>query len=193
MSFDLALVVNKHTPEIQKQWASTKPSFDKVTTVMDGLKTKKQEDGSKMLEINKTEQEVIDHDSWYDWVNAHVDDVMGNIPVDSMTSETREFRKEMISAMRMMKSGDAHMKQGEIVELSFEVGAEQFLFGYCAVCVNDREKKEMHVAVSGFGKKWQQAVGMKMDRPWWDSHADDVKGFLRHGALDQLKGYLRIA
>merc|ERR1719263_641916 len=118
----------------------------------------------------------------------HADDVMGGHP-ESESAEV--FKTSMVRSLKTMRMGTATMRDGQLVELNYADAEAQFIFGYTAVCVNMKKVQEMHVFVSGFGKKWESAPGHALDKPWWDDNADNVKGFVKYGALKQAKDLLQ--
>lgn len=175
-----------HCATVNKALLTIKPQYDTTQAYMKNLQTKEGE--GKFTEISMTDSMCIDYSDWDDWCEMHADDVMGGHP-ESKGAEV--FKKSMIRSLKGMRMGTATMRDGQFVELNYADAAAQFIFGYTAVCANMREVREMHVFVSGFGKKWESAPGHALDKPWWDDNAANVKAFVKYGSLSQVQENLQ--
>lgn len=180
---DLALVASTHTKNIDQLLLNTKAQHDLGTSYLAELHAK----GCRLDEIAKKDMMVISYDDWADWVQSHVDDIMGGQPE---SKSAQSFKENMIRSLKSMRIGKGSMKQAGLVELSYTDEEEQFIFAYAVVCCNDTKKKEMHVMVSGFGKKWMSPQGAPLDSAIWEARTPAIMGYLNHGALMQLKQQL---
>lgn len=137
----------------------------------------------RMTEIASCETVVVRRDMFPTWVERHADAIMGGHP---STPEAQKFKSELVKQMKGMKFG-SNFKESQIVELEYTPSGQEFIFGHAALSHYNKDTQEVHVVVSGHGKKWQMADGQSMDRNFWQDHTDDLKAHCRHGALSQIR------
>lgn len=125
---------------------------------------------------------AVPKEDWSSWVETHADQLMGGHPD---TEESRAFRRRVVTEMKNLKIGN-NLKGAEIVELGYEAGDPQFIFAYCAATCPDKAKGEVHAVLSGFGKKWKEDEGHALDKPFWAGRIQDIRSYLKYGALEQI-------
>lgn len=177
-SVDLGAIKGQNNDELDAAIQSTASTHADIGQRLAALPVK-----GAMQEIASCETVVVRRDMFPTWVERHVDAIMGGHP---STPEAQPFKQALVKQMKGMKFGSS-FKESQIVELEYIPCGKEFIFGHAALSYYNRDTHEVHVVVSGHGKKWAMADGQSMDRGFWEDHSDDLKKFCRHGALQQIR------
>lgn len=185
---DFALLVNAHLPNVDAMLASSKAQYDNINSYMAKLQTS--EGQGKFTEISTVDAFVISFDDFLAWAEDYANRVVEGHP-NPDSEEAKQFKEKTTKSLKDMRFQAYGQKQVEHVELDYQDGGAQFMFGLAVFCVKNAEKREIYVLHSGCGRKWESAPGHPLDRPWWEAEADNVKGFVKHGALKQARHLLQ--
>lgn len=172
-----SLMQASHESYLKNDKDKMRPDHEAIAEVLKGLRTK-----SGTGQIVAGQAAVIAYDDWKIWCEDHVEQLCAQHP-DS--DEAKKFREQLLRKMMSLRTVVAGTDWAEIVDLGFHDGKSQFVFAYvAAVCRTDG--REIHVITSGFGNLWEQEAGFALDRAYWTSRLDQVRNYVKFGALEKL-------
>jgi NADH:ubiquinone oxidoreductase subunit len=178
MAMDHALVAQTHYGYLQRDYDNTRRQYEFMGGALESLKHEGHR--GRLVRLDSMQTPTVRVSDWKEWVMMHADAVCANHP---RTREAREFKDKMINTMNMWGFQSKGQSENTIVALDFACGASQFIFGYVAVFA--KRDGIIHVLVSQYGKQFQMNPGHNMQQPFWQQHTNDVKAYLRHGAVKQ--------